>query len=235
VVNHGAINVFNQCAGGQCEGTDNFWRSLSDLTLMSTCPRRRRITRRTRVIRMGPAAKNSADIWAVSQAAPMRNVIIQRQPVLQDYCGGSAARPTTTSAAATMANDEVTGPWISTGSSSTSFAHSDIGSSSNYVSGTWCFMGVKRRAGRHFGVDGGQYTNVASSPVSEEEPYLYTNDTGSMRVFVPAVQHNSVGRLTPRVRRPASRFRSRGSSSRIRVTPVRAESTPSSLAGATSS
>jgi len=28
VVVNGAINVFNQCSGGTCEGTDNFWRSL---------------------------------------------------------------------------------------------------------------------------------------------------------------------------------------------------------------
>jgi hypothetical protein len=57
VVINGAINVFNQCAGGQCEGTDNFWRSLSDLTLNVDLPSTRRITRPTRVIRMGPAAK----------------------------------------------------------------------------------------------------------------------------------------------------------------------------------
>ncbi len=30
---NGAVDVFNQCDGGACEGTDNFWRSLSNLTL----------------------------------------------------------------------------------------------------------------------------------------------------------------------------------------------------------
>jgi hypothetical protein len=44
-----------------------------------------------------------------------------------------------------------------------------------------------------FGDGVGQYTNVAATPVSEEEPFLYTDSNGDMRVFVPAVQHNSTG------------------------------------------
>ena len=39
VVINGAIDVFNQCdSSGQCNGTDNFWRSLSNLTLNVTLP-----------------------------------------------------------------------------------------------------------------------------------------------------------------------------------------------------
>jgi hypothetical protein len=34
---------------------------------------------------------------------------------------------------------------------------------------------------------------LASSPVTEEEPFLYTGSGGRYRVFVPAVQHNSSG------------------------------------------
>ena len=36
---NGAIDVFNQCAAGVCNGTDNFWRSLSNLTLNVELPK----------------------------------------------------------------------------------------------------------------------------------------------------------------------------------------------------
>lgn len=191
VVINGAINVFNQCAGGQCEGTDNFWRSLSDLTLNVDLPSTPPNYAPDSGDPYGAGCENSADIWAVSQAAPMRNVIINGNLVLQDYCGGSSP-PNNDVSGGYMANDEVTGALDFYGQQQYFVRNSDIGSSSNYV---WnmVFMGVNGAPATDFGVDGGQYTNVASSPVSEEEPYLYTNDTGSMRVFVPAVQHNSVG------------------------------------------
>ena len=45
---NGAIDVFNQCpsGGGPCDGLDNFWRSLSNLTLNVTLPSRPQPTRR---------------------------------------------------------------------------------------------------------------------------------------------------------------------------------------------
>jgi hypothetical protein len=37
---NGAIDVFNQCSGtGPCDGLNNFWRSLSNLTLNVTLPK----------------------------------------------------------------------------------------------------------------------------------------------------------------------------------------------------
>jgi hypothetical protein len=38
-----------------------------------------------------------------------------------------------------------------------------------------------------------QNTVLAASPVTEEEPFLYTDSSGSFEVFVPAVQHSSSG------------------------------------------
>ena len=39
VVINGAVDVFNQCNGsGPCDGLNNFWRSLSNLTLNVTLP-----------------------------------------------------------------------------------------------------------------------------------------------------------------------------------------------------
>jgi hypothetical protein len=121
----------------------------------------------------------------------MRNVIIDGNLVLQDYCGGSSP-PNNDVSGGYMANDEVSGALDFYGQQQYFVRNSDIGLSSNYV---WnmVFMGDNGAPPTDFGVDGGQYTNVASSPVSEEEPYLYNDDAGSMRVFVPAVQRNSVG------------------------------------------
>ena len=39
----------------------------------------------------------------------------------------------------------------------------------------------------------GPYTTLATSPVTREAPYLYLDDAGGYKVFVPAVQHDSVG------------------------------------------
>jgi hypothetical protein len=37
------------------------------------------------------------------------------------------------------------------------------------------------------------FTTLATCPVTEETPFLYTGSQGGYSVFVPAVQHNSVG------------------------------------------
>src|SRR3984885_12902264 len=38
VVVNGQIDVFNQCSAGVCNGLDNFWRSLSNLTVNFVTP-----------------------------------------------------------------------------------------------------------------------------------------------------------------------------------------------------
>src|SRR5579862_5948671 len=72
VVINGAIDVFNQCLPS-CDGLDNFWRSMSNLTLNITLPS----TPPTYVPATNEAGScdNSNEMWAVSQAAPMRRVI----------------------------------------------------------------------------------------------------------------------------------------------------------------
>ncbi len=188
VVINGVADVFNQCVNGDCEGTDNFWRSLSNLTINVTTES---TTSGPPTITPdpgdggGPYCENSAEIWAVSQADPMRSVIINGNLVLQDYCGTGDV------SGGFMANDEVSGALDFYGQQQFFVRNSDIGSSSNYV---WnqVFMGDNGAPPTDFGVSGGQYTNVAQSSESQEEPYLYT-DSGNMRVFVPALQHDSVG------------------------------------------
>ncbi len=57
VVINGAIDVFNQCVNGACDGTNNFWRSVSNLTLNVNLPARPRTMRPTRATRTAPGAR----------------------------------------------------------------------------------------------------------------------------------------------------------------------------------
>ena len=63
-----------------------------------------------------------------------------------------------------------------------------------WSNGVWnqVFCGDNGAPAQNFG-NGGVYTTLASCPVTEEEPFLYTDSQGNYNVFVPAVQHNSSG------------------------------------------
>ncbi|HEY4456636.1 MAG TPA: discoidin domain-containing protein, partial [Pseudonocardiaceae bacterium] len=73
---NGTIDAYNQCDGSQsnCNATTNFWRSISNLTLnvsgLTGC-------------------FNGVDVFAVSQAAPIRRVHVNGNFTLMDYCDGS--------------------------------------------------------------------------------------------------------------------------------------------------
>lgn len=190
VVINGAADVFNQCSDGTCEGTDNFWRSLSNLTLNVTLPSSPPAYAPDPNEPYTDYCDNTAEIWAVSQADPMRSVIVNGNLVLQDYCGGGSGNNFVSGGF--LANDEVSGALDFYGQQQFFVRNSNIGSSSNYV---WnmAFMGVNGAPATDFNVDGGQYTTLPQSPESQEQPFLYTDSAGDMRVFVPAVQHNSVG------------------------------------------
>ena len=87
VVN-GAIDVFNNlCGGGSCNADDNFWRSMSNLTLNVDLPATTPAYAPAPVDTYGAGCDNSAEMWAVSQADPIRRAIINGSVVFQDYCG----------------------------------------------------------------------------------------------------------------------------------------------------
>jgi hypothetical protein len=69
---NGQINVYNQCDNGTCFALNNFWRSMSNLTINVTAP---------------PGCRER-EFWAVSQAAPMRRVNVNGELTLMDYCTG---------------------------------------------------------------------------------------------------------------------------------------------------
>jgi hypothetical protein len=173
----GAINVSNQCFGaGNCIASDNFWRSLSNLTINVTTI---------------SACTSSAEFWAVSQAAPIRRVQMNGNLFLFDYCsgpgyasGGFIADSTFTGGAIINATQQ---QWIT--------RNSNIDS---WTNGVWnqVFSGVVGAPAQCFpevSPCSGPYTTLATSPVTREEPYLYVDSSGNYNVFVPAVQRNSSG------------------------------------------
>jgi hypothetical protein len=189
VVINGAINVFNQCdAGGHCNGLNNFWRSLSNLTLNVSLPSSPPDYAPYSGDPFTKFCDNSAEMWAVSQAAPMRRVIMNGSVVLQDYCA-----PDAFVSGGYFADNEFNGGQIGSFGQQQFFTrNSNIDSWSN---GVWnqTFLGDNGAPATSFGPGTNGYTTLPSTPVSQEAPFLFTNPAGDLTVFLPAVQHGSVG------------------------------------------
>src|SRR4051794_36152183 len=179
VVINGAVDVFNQCTtpGAPCEGLTNFWRSLSNLTLNVNLPH----TPPNPPTGEDAGCNNSNDLFAVSQAAPVRSVIVNGNFFLQDYCNQGFV------SGGFFANDQLNGFTCNCGQQQFFTRNSTIGQWSN---GVWnqVFLGDNGAPATSFGGGPNQYTTIPPTPVSQDPPYL--TDDG---VFLPAVQHDSVG------------------------------------------
>ena len=179
VVINGAVDVYNQCSSGSCTALDNFWRSLSNLTINVTAPPN-----------VSPVpCPDGNEFWATSQASPMRRVDINGTLTLFDYCTSPSY-----SSGGFIADSVFSGGSVINGSQQQFLVrNSNIDDWTNSV---WnqVFSGDVGAPAQSFGVTPGtQYTTLPTSPVTEEEPFLYTDSRGSYHVFVPAVQHNSSG------------------------------------------
>ncbi len=177
VVINGSIDVYNQCLGANnCIALVNFWRSLSNLTINVTNPN---------------AGCYTGEFWAVSQAAPMRRVHVNGLTTLMDYCTSPSY-----ASGGFIADSEFDGSKVINGSQQQWLVrNSKLDAWSN---GVWnqVFSGVVGAPAQCFPAQtscGGPYTTLATSPVTREEPYLYTDSSGNYNVFVPSAQRNSVG------------------------------------------
>ena len=179
---NGTIDVYNQClpaADGtltNCIALDNFWRSMSNLTINVTG---------------GTGCQTATDFWAVSQAAPMRRVNINGQLSLMDYCNGGPDY----ASGGFIADSAFSGGTIVNGSQQQFIVrNSNLDGWSN---GVWnqVFSGDIGAPPTTFPptATSGPYTTLATSPVTQEEPFLQTDASGNYSVFVPALQHNSSG------------------------------------------
>lgn len=174
---NGSVNVYNQCTNGSCVALNNFWRSLSNLTIKVTDPPN--------------AGCYAGEFWAVSQAAPMRRVHVDGQTTLMDYCTGPSF-----ASGGFIADSQFDQKVINGSQQQWMTRNSDLTEWSN---GVWnqVFSGVTGAPAQCFpaaaSCGGGPYTTLRTSPVTKEAPTLYIDDRGRYQVFVPAVQKNSAG------------------------------------------
>jgi hypothetical protein len=192
VVN-GAIDVFNNlCTAGtqDCNADDNFWRSLSNLDLNVTLPSTTPAYAPPAIDAFGAGCDNTAEFWAASQAAPIRRVNINGSVVFQDYCANNNF-----ASGGFIADSNVSGTLSWLGNQQYLVRDSSIGGTAGCPNGLWnmVYSGVQGAPAQVFTGQCQQNTVLASSPVSEEAPFLYSDASGKFNVFVPAVRKNSSG------------------------------------------
>lgn len=176
VVINGSVYVHNQCAGGSCTALNNFWRSLSNLTINVTNP---------------GFGCYSGEFWAVSQAAPMRRVHVNGLTTLMDYCTGPSF-----ASGGFIADSAFDGSTVINGSQQQWLVRNS--NLDGWTNGVWnqVFSGVVGAPAQCFPAQascGGPYTTIATSPATREAPYLFADSQGHYNVFVPSAQSNSAG------------------------------------------
>ena len=159
-----------------CIALNNFWRSLSNLTINVNTP---------------DFGCYSGEFWAVSQAAPMRRVARQRATTLMDYCTGPSF-----ASGGFIADSRFDGSTVVNGSQQQWLTRNSTIDS--WTNGVWnqVFSGVVGAPAQCFPAQascGGPYTTLATSPVTREAPYLYVDASGNWSVFVPSAQRNTSG------------------------------------------
>ena len=187
---NGSIDVYNQCLHPTTPGTpnctalDNFWRSVSNLTIHVTG---------------GSGCRSGTDFWAVSQAAPMRRVAITGGNLsLMDYC---SAGPQFASGGF-IADSAFTGGTVINGSQQ-QFLVRDT-ALDGWSNGVWnqVFSGDPGAPTQTFsatsGLPGGTppYTTLPTSPPTRERPFLRSGPSG-YSVFVPALRPAAAGPSWP--------------------------------------
>jgi hypothetical protein len=189
----GAIDVFNNlCTAGtsNCNSDDNFWRSLSNLTLNVDLPSSPPAYAPPVTDAYGAGCANTEESWSASQADPIRRAIINGSVVFQDYCAADDY-----ASGGFIADSKVSGDLDFYGNEQYLVRNSDIGGANGCPNGLWnmVYSGVQGAPSPVFTGQCQQNTVVPASPVTEEEPFLYTDSQGGYHVFVPAVQHDSSG------------------------------------------
>jgi hypothetical protein len=177
VVINGSVDVHNQCdSSGSCIALNNFWRSLSNLTINVTNP--------------DDGCYSNTEFWAVSQAAPMRRVhVTNGQTTLMDYCSNPSY------ASGGFIADSQFDQNVINGSQQQFFTRNSV--LNGWSNGVWnqVFAGDVNAPAECFPLTStcGPYTTLATTPVSREKPYLYIDGHGSWQVFVPAARRDSSG------------------------------------------
>jgi hypothetical protein len=212
---NGAADVFNQCfgppnsngGGRNCNGLDNFWRSLYNLTLdppaasatpsfSPAVPDTLDYSTVNGVNVFDPSCNEGKEFWATSQAAPMRRVVINGFLTLEDYCGDQNY-----ASGGFIADSELNGGTLNGSQQQFLVRNSTIASS--WANGVWnqVFMGDNGNAvpAQSFGALSAEnkgpepYTTLPRTPVSEEEPFLYRRSNGHYDVALSALELGATG------------------------------------------
>ncbi|HEV2475247.1 MAG TPA: adenylyl cyclase, partial [Candidatus Dormibacteraeota bacterium] len=183
----GAIEVPNQCNNNdinQCFALVNFWRSVSNLTI-DVHTAGAQLLPAAATAPEAPGCVGSNELFAVSQASPLRRVNVNGLVFLFDYCGQPQF------ASGGFIADSKTGFVINASQQQWITRNSSIGGWSN---GVWnqVFSGVQGAPAQCFPCVN-PYTTLPTSPVTREAPYLYQDANGAYNVFVPSVQHDTSG------------------------------------------
>ena len=169
------INGTVTAAGHNGSGAlTTFWRSVSNLKIhFLSSP--------------NDGCHTSNEMWAVSQAAPMRRVHVEGYTTFMPYC----ENPNYASGGF-VADSYLEGGALN-GSQQQFYArNTNLGG--GWSNSVWnqVFSGDINPPGNTFG-GGTYYTTLATTPVSKEKPYLYIDGAGKYNVFVPSLQRDSVG------------------------------------------
>jgi hypothetical protein len=170
VVINGGVTAIGKNGSG---ALDTFWRSVSNLTI--------------HVVPTADACHTGNEMWAVSQAAPMRRVDVKDYTTFMPYC----ENPNYASGGF-VADSRLEGGALNGSQQQFYVRNTNLGAGwSNYV---WnqVFSGDINAPAQDFG-GGAAYTTLAQTPVSKEKPYLYIDGSGAWNVFVPSPQTNSAG------------------------------------------
>ena len=182
---NGKVEVYNRCfdeagepaqvggEGTQCFALNNFWRSLSNLTVDVNSAGQ-------------DGCRGGNNFWAVSQAVSMRRVDIAGGGLtLMDYCSGPSF------ASGGFIADSRAGVVINGSQQQWLTRNSEVGTWTNAV---WnqVFAGVVG-APDDAGYPDPPYTALAQTPVSREKPYLFVDGDGNWAVRVPGARRSSSG------------------------------------------
>ncbi|MFG2287777.1 coagulation factor 5/8 type domain-containing protein [Streptomyces sp. NPDC048595] len=122
-----------------------------------------------------------ADRWAVSQAAPYRRMHLKGDLQLDD--GGW-------SSGGLLADTKVDGQ-VRSGSQQQWLSRNTEWGGWSGANWNMVFVGAKNAPAGDF--PDPPYTRVENTPVSREKPFLYVDDAGDYRVFLPALRKDSQG------------------------------------------
>jgi hypothetical protein len=188
VVINGAIVVFNRCSSsGTCNALTNFWRSLSNLTINLTLPAKAPAYAPPSNDTFGAGCDNSAEMWAVSQAAPVRRVAVNGFVTLADYCA-----PNHFSSGGFIADSTFAGSTVLDDTQQQFFVRNS--QLDGWTNAVWnqVFSGDTGNVPAQ-SFPNPTYTTLTTTPVTREAPFIYLDARGKYSVFAPDVRRNASG------------------------------------------